>query len=79
MLKRPNEKELKALHSLKHQEDWKTVRQWIADSIGMLRKESDQIADDVLLRWHQGACNALDTLLEYETKTKEILSKGETF
>ena len=35
------------------------------------------IQEEVLLRWNQGACQALDTLLEYETKTKTILEKGE--
>jgi len=72
---RPDERILKALHSLKHQEDWKTVRAWLTDSITAMRKESDSIREEVPLRWNQGACSALDTLLEYETNTKEILEK----
>ena len=75
MLNRPDEKVLKALHSLKFQQDWKTVRSWLEDSIAKMRKESDSILEEVPLRWNQGACCVLDTLLEYETKTKEILEK----
>ena len=78
MLNRPNERILKSLHALKSTEEWVTVREWIADSLNQMRKDSGRITDEVLLRWHQGACQALDTLLEYETKTKTILEKGET-
>ena len=73
MLNRPDERILKALHNLKHHEDWKTIRAWLSDSITAMRKESDSIMEEVPLRWNQGACSALDTLLEYETKTKDLI------
>lgn len=77
MLNRPDEKTLKALHLLKTTDEWATVRAWISDSLTRMRKDAGRITDEVPLRWNQGACQVLDTLLEYETKTKTILEKGE--
>lgn len=77
MLNRPDERILKAMHALKSTEEWATFRAWIADSLTTMRKDAGMIQEEVLLRWNQGACQALDTLLEYETKTKTILEKGE--
>lgn len=77
MLNRPDERILKALHLLKSTEEWATVRAWIADSLTTMRKDAGMITEEVALRWSQGACQVLDTLLEYETKTKTILEKGE--
>jgi len=75
MLKRPDERTLKALHSLKFQEDWKTVREWIEESLRQVREEGDNISDETLLRWNQGGCQALARLLDYESKTKSILEQ----
>lgn len=73
MLKRPDEKTLKALHTLKFTQDWLTVRAWIEDSLKEARAEGDNISDETLFRWNQGACQALARLLDYESKTKAIL------
>lgn len=78
MLNRPDEKTLKALHLLKSTDEWATVKAWIAGSLSRMRKDAEKITDEVLLRWNQGGCQALDALLEYETRTKTILEKGET-
>jgi len=64
MLTRPSDKELKALCSLRVNSDWETVRVWIEKSLAETQEALSQKADEVELRWNQGAAQILAGILD---------------
>jgi len=49
--------------------------QWLVDGLEETRKKND-IQQDVLLKWNQGACQILDEILESLQTAKELLKNN---
>lgn len=64
MLRKPDERQLKALRNLQNNEDWRLIMQWFEDSLQDIRESSDRKSDEVQLRWNQGGAQSLSDLLE---------------
>ncbi len=64
MLGKPDEQQLKALHALKGDPNWEKVRMLLENSLYELRQHTDRQADEVQMRWNQGACQILSDLLD---------------
>ncbi len=64
MLGKPTDQQLRALRNLKMAQDWETVQDWLENSLSELRQRTDREADEVQMRWNQGAAQALASLLD---------------
>lgn len=76
MLNRPDQRVLQSLMRLKGHPDFEVVREWLAQSLDTNRREADTVKDEVLLRWKQGACQALDQILVTEATSRDSLQRG---
>ena len=76
-LKNPDKRTLYCLHKLRMSEDWKTVREWLEDSLSQLRQRNDVEMEEWVFRQNQGACQVLADLLDLQDKALEILKRTE--
>lgn len=73
MLRKPDQRQLKALRNLQTNEDWKVVMQWLEHSLGNIREDSDRQGDAIQLRWNQGGAQSLSDLLDNAKNAVEKL------
>lgn len=75
MMARPDQRVLSALASLEGNPDFEVVMQWLRQS------REDQVnagmydKDDVLVRWSQGAYQALDSLISTAEAARKNLKR----
>lgn len=75
MLTRPTERILSALTSLEGNKDFAVVLDWIKQSREDLVVAGMHSKEEVLSRWHQGAYQALDALIQHAEKARNTLRK----
>lgn len=75
MLTHPDLRELTALVSLDHNEDFKVILNWLHKSLNEIREANDSTKDETLVRWNQGAAQTLHQFLETSQNSKQSLSK----
>ena len=73
MLTKPNEKQLRALRNLRLSQDFEDVREWLQQALAQTRRETDREANEVQLRWNQGAAQVMADLLHYAEHASEKL------
>lgn len=76
MLSKPNQKVLSALASLQGSPDFSTVQEWLCQSLDDLYANGATAKDDVIVRWHQGAAQAVRELLDKAATAQEVIRKS---
>lgn len=76
MLSKPNQKVLSALASLQGNQDFSTVQEWLCQSLDDLYANGATAKDDVIVRWHQGAAQAVRELLDKAATAQEVIRKS---
>lgn len=75
MLNKPSQRVISALSTLEGNTDFKVVHDWIRDSLENLKTDSATSKEDYLVRWQQGAVQALSEIDKYMSDAREILRK----
>jgi len=75
MLLKPPARVVAALSSLEGNNDFEEICKWLDESLSDLRKQNDLTRDEVQTRWHQGASQVLDELLEKKRSARDTLYK----
>lgn len=76
MLAKPSHQVLSALASLQGEQNFETVRDWLQQSLDDLYANGASTKDDVLVRWHQGAAQAVRDLLDKAATASEVIRKS---
>lgn len=66
---------LQALNQLEGNADFEEVCDWLGKSLVSIRTNGDTQKDEVLMRWSQGASQALAEFLEKKSTARETLRK----
>mgnify|MGYP003643052826 CR=1 FL=1 len=75
MLQKPSIQVLNALASLKGNNQFETILQWMEASLQDLYRDSSNTKDEVLCRWQQGAAQAVSEILEKSKDAEEVIRK----
>lgn len=76
MLNKASVRVLQALSNLEGHADFEVLREWMAQSLDTIRRDTDTTRDEVLTRWNQGASQALEQFLVAASSAKEALRRG---
>lgn len=76
MLAKPNQKVLSALASLRGDPNFSTVLDWMCQSLDNLYADGASAKDDVIVRWHQGAAQAVRDFLDKADSAHEVIRKS---
>lgn len=76
MLAKPTHQVLNALASLQGDPHFATVRDWLCQSLDDLYANGASAKDDVIVRWHQGAAQAVRDLLDKAASASEVIRKS---
>lgn len=76
MLAKPSNQVLSALASLQGDQSFATVRDWLCQSLDDLYANGASAKDDVIVRWHQGAAQAVRDFLEKAESAAEVIRKS---
>lgn len=76
MLAKTDTKILSALASLQGDPNFETVRDWLCQSLDDLYANGASAKDDVIVRWHQGAAQAVRELLDKAATAQEVIRKS---
>lgn len=75
MLDKPSQRVISALSTLEGNTDFQVVQAWIRDSLEHLKTDAATSREDYLVRWQQGAVQALSEIDKYMSDAREILRK----
>jgi len=75
MLQKPSIQVLNALASLKGNNQFEAILQWMEASLQDLYRDSANTKDEVLCRWQQGAAQAVSEILEKSKDAGEVIRK----
>lgn len=75
MLQKPSLQVLNALASLKGNNQFETILEWMEASRQDLYRNSVSTKDEVLCRWQQGAAQAVSEFLEKSKDAEEVIRK----
>jgi hypothetical protein len=75
MLQKPSIQVLNALASLKGNNQFETILEWMEASRQDLYRDSVNTKDEVLCRWKQGAAQAVSEFLEKSKDAEEVIRK----
>ena len=75
MLNKPSQRVISALSSLEGNADFDVVHAWLRESLEHLKTEGSTAREEYLVRWNQGAVQALSELEKYMSDAREILRK----
>lgn len=76
MLTKPTARVLQAFAHLEGHPDFEAIREWVAQSLDTIRRDTDQSKDEVLTRWNQGASQTLDQFLAIASSAKEVIRRS---
>lgn len=76
MLAKPSNQVLSALASLQGDQNFATVRDWLCQSLDDLYANGASAKDDVIVRWHQGAAQAVRDFLDKAATASEVIRKS---
>lgn len=76
MLRKPDNKTLLALNALQGNSDFEQVREWLAESLHDLYVDGSTAKDEYLVRWHQGAAQAVHEFLDKAANAHEVIRKS---
>lgn len=71
----PSKRVLTAIASLESDEDFKTIVEWINESLNAQRIQNDTLKDAELLRWGQGKAQQLNQLLVQIHSARDCLHR----
>ena len=77
MIGKADQETLQAMVALSGNHNWIQVRKWIEAEMARIRLNIDSEHGDVVLRWNQGALQALRGMLEKFDKARNALDKGQ--
>lgn len=75
MLSKPDRATLSALNSLNGHPQFSSIISWLEMSLVDLRAANDHCKDEVLMRWHQGACQTLEEIISTYTSCRDLMTK----
>lgn len=75
MILKPDKRVLSALSTLQNDQDFQTVIEHLKVSLETLKQDSAYQKDETLLRWNQGATQALGELLQLAQDSRDLLYK----
>jgi hypothetical protein len=75
MLQRPDLRVIQALTALEGNVEFQVVLAWLQGNLDSIRKDNDLAKDEVLNRWNQGACQALDELIDTAKNARQAASR----
>lgn len=76
MLTKPNLKVLGALASLQGNKDFETVLDWLVQSLDDLYANGATAKDEVIVRWSQGAAQAVRDFVDKAGTAHEVIRKS---
>lgn len=76
MLKQPSQQVLSALASVNTDARFEIVKRWLRESLDGLDADNRITKDDVVVRWNQGAAQAINELLTKLESSSDVLRKS---
>jgi len=76
LLAKTDQRVLNALVALRASHDFDVVREWIELSLSDLDDEARHTKDETLLRWYQGAAQALESLVDRINAAPDVIRKS---
>jgi len=75
MLNKPSKRVISAFTTLEGNSDFESVMDWIRESLENLKSANAEAREEYLVRWGQGAIQALGQINEYSKNSRDILKK----
>lgn len=75
MLSKPDRSALMALNGLNGHPQFESIISWLEMSLVDLRHANDTCKDEVLMRWHQGACQTLEEIISTYHSCRDLMTK----
>lgn len=76
MLKQPSQQVLSALAAVNTDARFEIVKRWLKESLDGLDADNRITKDDVVVRWNQGAAQAIHELLTKLESSSDVLRKS---
>jgi arginine repressor len=76
VLAKPDHRVLNALATLRGSQDFIVVTDWIRQSLSDLDVQTRHTKDEILVRWHQGAAQVLEDLLDRAESAGDVIRKS---
>ena len=75
MLQRPELRVIQAFNNLEGSVEFQVVLTWLQGNLDEIRKSNDSTKDEVLTRWNQGACQALEELIDTAKNARQAAAR----
>lgn len=75
MLQRPELRVIQAFNNLEGNVEFQVVLAWLQGNLDEIRKSNDSTKDEVLTRWNQGACQALEELIDTAKNARQAAAR----
>jgi len=75
VIEQPNKRVIQALANLEGNNDFKDVKEWLANSLQQIKHDALNTKDEVQTRWYQGAGQAIEAFLNKADQARETIRK----